>query len=91
MRFPPAQPSPLREAFAGSLTELILVEVRALENVVVLEGRAATKNSRVHLPIDRIRSVWKDPGDKWCMIIEGNLYWRLDSEVIYESRPREPR
>lgn len=56
------------------------VELRALENVVVLEVHRqiqrdvpARESPIVHLPIDVIRSVWKAHSGQWQFILAGEL------------------
>lgn len=75
----------------GYITEYSLVELRALENVIVLKAGREEKRAKIHLPIDVIRSVWKEPSEEWRMVIEGVMFWREDGAVVYKPRQDQPR
>ena len=58
----------------GPASTFTLVEMRPLENVVVLRAWPASERSKeLYLPIDVIRSVWK-AHQQWRIVIEGHLY-----------------
>ena len=68
---------------AGRITqEFNLVELRPLENVVVLqtvEGKPGRKPVELFLPIDAVRTVWKVQNARWLMVVEGQIYVVGDS------------
>lgn len=49
-------------------------ELRVLDNVFVVEQREAPgRNYTTYLPIDEIRSVWKQSDGEWRMIVKGDM------------------